>query len=91
MARAYTSFADGGSRIDGSLLGNQPRTITTIEDVNGKTVADNRVVRRLVLSSDQSALLTQLLEGVVAGGTGTDQDNEDFAIVCLLGDAKRPH
>jgi len=71
MARAYTSFADGGSRIDGSLLGNQPRTITTIEDVNGKTVADNRVVRRRVLSSDQSALLTQLLEGVVAGGTGT--------------------
>ena len=71
MARAYTSFADGGYRLDGSLLGNQPRTITTIRDGNGKTVADNRVVRRRVLTSDQSALLTQLLAGVVSGGTGT--------------------
>src|SRR5262249_58599159 len=25
MARAYTAFADGGNRIDGSIFGNEPR------------------------------------------------------------------
>ncbi len=71
MARAYSSFADGGYRIDGSLLGNQPRTVTSITDVNGKTVANNAPVRHRVLSSSDDALLTQLLEGVVTSGTGT--------------------
>ncbi len=71
MARAYASFADGGSRIDGSLLGDQARTISTITDASGKTVETNRVVRRRVLSSTESALLTQLLAGVVSSGTGT--------------------
>ena len=27
MARAYTAFADGGKRIDGSMFGNEPRAI----------------------------------------------------------------
>ncbi len=27
MARAYTAFADGGNRIDGSIFGNQPRAV----------------------------------------------------------------
>ncbi|MBX5475313.1 MAG: PBP1A family penicillin-binding protein, partial [Thermoleophilia bacterium] len=71
MARAYASFADGGSRIDGSFLGNQPRTITRITDVEGRTVAVDRPVRRRVLSREEAALLTRLLEGVVTSGTGT--------------------
>lgn len=71
MARAYTSFADGGYRIDGSFLGNQPSTITRITDVSGKSVAVNVPRRRPVLSPALDALLTQLLEGVVSGGTGT--------------------
>ncbi len=71
MARAYTSFADGGSRIDGSFLGDEARTITRITDVNGRTVALNRPVRRRVLTPAEDALLTQLLEGVVTSGTGT--------------------
>jgi penicillin-binding protein 1A len=71
MARAYGSFADGGYRIDGSLLGNQPRTITRITDAAGRTVAVNRPVRRRVLAPAEDALLTQLLTGVVTGGTGT--------------------
>jgi len=71
MARAYTSFADGGYRIDGSLLGDQPRTISRIADASGAAVAPTRPVRRRVLSSAEAALVTQLLEGVVSGGTGT--------------------
>ena len=30
MARAYSTFANGGNRIDGSILGNVPRAITQI-------------------------------------------------------------
>ncbi|MBV8259258.1 MAG: PBP1A family penicillin-binding protein [Actinobacteria bacterium] len=71
MARAYSSFADGGYRIDGSFLGDEPRTVTSITDVTGRTVAANDPVRRPVLTSEQDDLLTQLLEGVVTGGTGT--------------------
>jgi penicillin-binding protein 1A len=71
MARAYASFADGGYRLDGSFLGNQPRTVTSISDVQGRTVVLNRPVRRQVLSETEDDLLDQLLEGVVSGGTGT--------------------
>src|SRR5205085_7268539 len=31
MARAYQTFADGGSRVDGSIFGNQPRVVQTIQ------------------------------------------------------------
>jgi penicillin-binding protein 1A len=70
MARAYASFADGGDRIDGSLLGDQPRTVTRIEDGAGHVVYENRPVRRRVLSATEDAVLTQLLTGVVSSGTG---------------------
>ena len=30
MARAYTSFADGGYRIDGSIFGNEPRAVESV-------------------------------------------------------------
>jgi penicillin-binding protein 1A len=70
MARAYASFADGGYRIDGSFLGDQARTVTTITDVTGRTVGLNRPLRHRVLSAEDDALLTQLLEGVVTSGTG---------------------
>jgi membrane carboxypeptidase/penicillin-binding protein len=34
MARAFAAFADGGKRIDGSLLKNRPRVVLS---VNGTT------------------------------------------------------
>ena len=40
MARAYASFADGGKRIDGSIFGNQPRAIETVD------VGDNAARQR---------------------------------------------
>jgi penicillin-binding protein 1A len=68
MARAYGSFADGGKRIDGSIFGNQPRAIETI-DIGGKRHANDPVARD-VLSSGQAATINQLLQGVVQYGTG---------------------
>jgi len=69
MARAYTSFADGGKRIDGALFGNQPRAVESI--VDGKTTLINAPVPKEVLTSTQAEIVDQLLQGVVQHGTGT--------------------
>jgi penicillin-binding protein 1A len=69
MARAYTSFADGGKRIDGSIFGNVPRTVRSI--VAGKTKLFNQPVPKQVLSENNAAIIDQMLQGVVTGGTGT--------------------
>ena len=71
MARAYATFANDGARVDGAYFGNEPRAITRIEDEKGNVVADNAPDPKPVLSSTDGALVTQLLEGVVTGGTGT--------------------
>jgi penicillin-binding protein 1A len=68
MARAYGSFADGGKRIDGSIFGNQPRAIETIDFGGNRHVNDP--VAHDVLTSDQAATVNQLLQGVVQYGTG---------------------
>ncbi len=68
MARAYGSFASGGSRFDGAMMGNMPRVIQTIS-VKGKTY-ENAPVPERVLSSNLAAMENQLLQGVVTGGTG---------------------
>jgi penicillin-binding protein 1A len=71
MARAFSTFANGGARVDGAAFGNRPRAIVQVRDSQGTLVADNRPVRRRVLSPDDTALLTSILEGVLREGTGT--------------------
>ena len=71
MARAYASFENGGYRIDGQVFGNRPRAVTKIENVKGNVIYANAPKRTAVLSSTDAHLLTQLLQGVVTGGTGT--------------------
>ncbi len=71
MARAYATFANGGYNVSGKVFANQPRAITTVKDVNGDVLYDNTPVRKRAMSSVDAALVTQLLEGVVTGGTGT--------------------
>jgi penicillin-binding protein 1A len=73
MARAYTSIADGGDRIDGSIFRNEPRAITKVQ-VGGKTQL-NKVVARPALgtaeeSHTRAAIIDSLLQGVVQYGTG---------------------
>ena len=68
MARAYATFANGGARIDGSIFGNEPRAISSIE-VDGKT-EQNSPVPRQKLTENQAATINQLLQGVVQYGTG---------------------
>jgi penicillin-binding protein 1A len=69
MARAYTAFADGGKRIDGSIFGNEPRAVESVT-VNG-TKVPNEPVPRTVLTTTQAEIVDQMLQGVVTGGTGT--------------------
>jgi penicillin-binding protein 1A len=68
MARAFSTFANGGSRIDGSLLGDRPRAVLRV--VDGKRVDKNEPVQKPILNSDQDAILTSMLENVVKSGTG---------------------
>jgi penicillin-binding protein 1A len=68
MARAYTAFADGGSRIDGSIFGDEPRAVQTIT-VDGNTQTNQSVPKR-ELTETQAQTINQLLQGVVQYGTG---------------------
>jgi penicillin-binding protein 1A len=70
MARAFSTFADDGARIDGSAFGNQPRAIARIRNATGQLVEDNRAIRRQELSPNLDALETNILEGVITSGTG---------------------
>src|SRR5581483_4242809 len=71
MARAYTTFADGGKRVDGSLFGNEPRAVECLADTQGHCTTDNKPVeQREVLTPEQDEVLNQLLQGVVTSGTG---------------------
>jgi penicillin-binding protein 1A len=64
MARAYSTFANNGNRIDGSVLGNAPRAIIKI----GKN--KNQPVAHRVLSPTKTAILNTILQKVVTEGTG---------------------
>jgi penicillin-binding protein 1A len=77
MARAFSAFANGGRRIDGAAFGNRPRAIGLIQNERNKIVDDNLPVRRQVLTSNTSAIVTSLLENVVRGGTGRNAQLSD--------------
>jgi penicillin-binding protein 1A len=68
MARAFATFANGGERIDGSLLGNEPRAVMRV--VDGKRTDRNDPVERPVFDPNNDAILTSMLEDVVSSGTG---------------------
>jgi penicillin-binding protein 1A len=64
MARAFSSFANGGKRVDGSIFGDHPRAILSV-DTRG-----NDPVPRQALSSNNAAIVTRFLQEVVQQGTG---------------------
>ena len=70
MTRAYATFANDGKRVDGSLLGNRPRVIDTVEFARSGQVRENHPIAKAVLSEGEAALLTSILQDVVVSGTG---------------------
>src|SRR5207237_10759852 len=84
MARAYSTFADGGTRIDGSVLGNQPRAILTVQKP-GHGLIPNLVKPVAVMPSDNAAIVDQLLQEVVQSGTGTHAQLPDRPVAGKTG------
>jgi penicillin-binding protein 1A len=70
MARAFSAFANGGKRIDGRRFGDQPRVILKVTNEKGRPIDDNTPRAVPVLSADDAAIVTSLLQNVVKYGTG---------------------
>src|SRR5262249_11358244 len=51
MARAYATFANGGRRIDGSLLLDRPRVIASVKYSRSGHVRENKPVQHEVLTT----------------------------------------
>lgn len=85
MARAFSTFANNGRRVDGSIFGNRPRAVARISNAHDQVVDDNRPLYRAVLSPNQDALLTSILQGVVRAGTGKRAALPDRAVAGKTG------
>jgi membrane peptidoglycan carboxypeptidase len=70
LARAYATFANDGLRVDGSILGDRPRVVDSVERIRSGKVEQNAPLPKRVLDSSQADLLTDVLEDVVRSGTG---------------------
>jgi len=70
MARAYATLANEGRRVDGSVFGNRPRVVDTVERFRSSRVDRNTPVPKQVVKEGHAELLTEILEGVVRSGTG---------------------
>jgi penicillin-binding protein 1A len=72
MARAYSTIANRGLRVDGSILGNRPRVVDQVEWIRkGGKVERNNPQGKQVLETGEAAVLTEILEDVVQSGTGS--------------------
>jgi penicillin-binding protein 1A len=69
MARAFSTFANEGRRIDGSIFGNRPRAVVSVRR-EGQPVRPNKVVQRQMLHPEKAKLINQILQKVVTSGTG---------------------
>ena len=66
MANAYTTFPNNGTKATKSLC------YTKVKDSDGKTLLSNsKAERTRVLDKGVAWIMTDLLKGVVSGGTGT--------------------
>jgi penicillin-binding protein 1A len=68
MARGFATLADGGKRIDGTLLGNTPRAVLKVDD--GTHKYSNDPLRKQVVSENNAAMVTSILQQVITEGTG---------------------
>jgi penicillin-binding protein 1A len=70
MARAFSSFANGGKRIDGRRFGDEPRVILKVANDKGRPIDDNTARPVQTLSAEDAAIVTSLLQNVIRYGTG---------------------
>jgi membrane peptidoglycan carboxypeptidase len=70
MARAFSAFASGGYRVDGSIFGNEPRAVLSVQKPEAKRPTDNRVVPHRMLRRSTALTVNSILQRVVTEGTG---------------------
>jgi penicillin-binding protein 1A len=77
MARAYATIANGGTRIDGIILKNEPRAVLGYRELGRlkraskrSAIIANAEVPKQVMDSNNAAIETSLLQNVVSYGTG---------------------
>ncbi len=63
MAQAYGVLANGGIKV-------QPTAIVKIVDRNGQIVEENSIQEKRIIEEKDAAILTNMLESVINGGTG---------------------
>jgi penicillin-binding protein 1A len=68
MARAFATLANGGRRVDGSVLGNVPRAVLRVED--GVTADSNDPLEKKAVEENDAAIVNSILQRVVTEGTG---------------------
>jgi penicillin-binding protein 1A len=68
MARAFATLANGGERVDGTVLGNVPRAVLRVED--GRNADANDPVEKQAVDANDAAIVTSILQRVVTEGTG---------------------
>ena len=90
MARAFSTFANGGRRIDGSIFGNRPRAIVSVADgkreekvvptagsrPRGEGELVNEILQKVVTSGNRDAA-PRSPTGPSAGKTGTTENYGD--------------
>jgi penicillin-binding protein 1A len=70
MTRAYATIANGGRRVDGTLLGDRPRVIERVKFRRTGRTAVNAPKDVPVLAPAKAEMITSILEDVVRDGTG---------------------
>jgi penicillin-binding protein 1A len=69
ITRAFASFPTNGLRLDGSIFGNVPRAIASVERP-GREAEQNEVVPKRVLRRTTAMTINSILQRVVDAGTG---------------------
>ncbi|HEX8053352.1 MAG TPA: transglycosylase domain-containing protein [Thermoleophilaceae bacterium] len=81
MAFAYSTIANRGRRVSGSLASypGGPVAIEKVENARGKTRDKNKSRSKRVYSEEVGEQMRSLLHGVVVGGTGTKAQVGEWA------------
>ena len=83
MARAFSTLANGGRRVDGSVLGNVPRAVLRVED--GVNADANDPVEKKAVEENDAAIVTSILQRVVSEGTGQRAALDDRSVAGKTG------
>ena len=70
MARAFAAFPTNGVRVDGSIFGNVPRAVLSVQRPSDAKPVENAVHPRRVLSNATAETINSILQHVVQSGTG---------------------